>query len=105
MPKCPASHRHEFGISTCPPLPGAEPTVTGGVTRGEQHRYYVEPASFTTLKRGGAKYGFQAEAIVYNGGNQFAEPDQEPRPLYASALQPAMKNREKLNPFLSLPCV
>lgn len=42
-----------------------------GFSRAEQQRKFVEPASFTTLKRGGAQHGFQVEAIVYNGGNLF----------------------------------
>jgi hypothetical protein len=44
---------------------------TSGVTRTEQRRFFVEPARFTTLKRGGALNNFQVEAIVYNGGNLF----------------------------------
>jgi hypothetical protein len=31
----------------------------------------VEPARFTTLKRGGAAHNFQVQAIVYNGGHLF----------------------------------
>jgi hypothetical protein len=41
------------------------------VSRSEQRRYFVEPARFTTLKRGGAANNFQVQAIVYNGGHQF----------------------------------
>ena len=44
---------------------------SSGVTRAQQRRYFVEPARFTTLKRGGAQNNFQVEAIVYNGGNLF----------------------------------
>ena len=44
---------------------------TAGVGRSAQRRYYVEPAHFTTLKRGGHSNNFKVEAIVYNGGNQF----------------------------------
>ena len=44
---------------------------SSGVTRSEQRRYFVEPARFTTLKRGGAAHKFQVQAIVYNGGHQF----------------------------------
>jgi TraM recognition site of TraD and TraG len=54
-----------------PNIPGADAIVSGGVTRSEQRRYFVEPARFTTLKRGGDKNKFQVEAIVYNGGAQF----------------------------------
>lgn len=42
-----------------------------GLQRNEQRRYFVEPAAFTTLKRGGPQHNFQVEAIIYNGGNQF----------------------------------
>jgi hypothetical protein len=44
---------------------------SSGVSRSEQRRYFVEPARFTTLKRGGAANNFQVQAIVYNGGHQF----------------------------------
>ena len=46
-------------------------SALSGITRSEQRRYFVEPARFTTLKRGGDRNGFQVEAIVYNGGNKF----------------------------------
>jgi hypothetical protein len=64
------------GRST-PGVPGAEATVSGGVTRNEQRRSYVEPARFTTLKRGGPVHDFEVEAIVYNGGHKFGSPGQE----------------------------
>lgn len=51
----------------------AERSSSAGVTRSEQRRYFVEPASFTTLKRGGEVYGFQVEAIVYKGGHLFED--------------------------------
>jgi len=44
---------------------------SSGVSRSAQRRYFVEPARFTTLKRGGAQNNFQVEAIVYNGGHLF----------------------------------
>ena len=44
---------------------------SSGVSRSDQRRYFVEPAQFTTLKRGGAQHGYQVESIVYNGGNLF----------------------------------
>jgi type IV secretory pathway TraG/TraD family ATPase VirD4 len=44
---------------------------SSGVTRSEQRRYFVEPARFTTLKRGGAANNYQVQAIVYNGGHLF----------------------------------
>ena len=53
------------------PMPGMEGHHSSGVSRSDQRRYYVEPAQFTTLKRGGAAHEFQVEAIVYNGGHLF----------------------------------
>ncbi len=50
---------------------GAEGAASSGVSRSEQRRYFVEPAAFTTLKRGGPKNDFKVQAIVYNGGHQF----------------------------------
>jgi hypothetical protein len=50
-----------------------------GLSRSEQRRYFVEPATFTTLKRGGPQHGFQVEAIVYNGGHIFYDGN-EPLP-------------------------
>jgi hypothetical protein len=50
-----------------------ERSGSAGVGRSEQRRYYVEPAQFTTLKRGGDVYGFQVEAIVYKGGHLFED--------------------------------
>jgi len=44
---------------------------SSGVSRSEQRRYFVEPARFTTLKRGGPLHNFQVECIVYNGGYLF----------------------------------
>lgn len=54
---------------------------SSGVTRSEQDRYYVEPASFTTLKRGGEAHNFQVHAVVYNGGHQFPNPAGGSEPL------------------------
>ena len=45
---------------------------SSGVTRSEQRRYFVEPSSFTVLKRGGELHHFQVQAIVYKGGHLFA---------------------------------
>jgi len=45
---------------------------SSGVSIGEQRRYLVEPSAFTTLARGGPAYGFEAEAILYKGGQLFA---------------------------------
>jgi hypothetical protein len=50
---------------------GAEGGASSGISRSEQHRYFVEPARFATLKRGGPNNSFQVECIVYNGGQQF----------------------------------
>lgn len=46
---------------------------SGSVSRSEQQRYFVEPARFTTLKRGGEVNNFQVESIVYNGGHVFED--------------------------------
>lgn len=48
-----------------------EQRQSSGVTRSEQRRYFVEPATFTTLKRGGALHDYQVECIAYNGGRLF----------------------------------
>ena len=53
---------------------------SSGVTRSEQRRYFVEPARFTTLKRGGDHHSFQVEAVVYNGGHRFPSAQGEPLP-------------------------
>jgi hypothetical protein len=42
-----------------------------GVSRSEQRRFYVEPALFSTLKKGGALNDFQVQAILFNGGQLF----------------------------------
>ena len=47
------------------------PGHNSGVQRSEQQRKFVDPARFTTLKRGGPQHNFQVESIVYNGGNLF----------------------------------
>ena len=46
---------------------------SGSVSRSEQRRYFVEPAQFTTLRRGGDVYGYQVEAICYKGGHLFED--------------------------------
>ncbi|HLG63106.1 MAG TPA: TraM recognition domain-containing protein [Ktedonosporobacter sp.] len=46
---------------------------SGGVSRNEQRRFFVEPSRFTTLKRGGDVYDFQVETIVYKGGHLFED--------------------------------
>jgi hypothetical protein len=47
---------------------------SGGVNISEDKRFFVEPARFTTLKRGGERNNYQVEAIVYNGGYPFTDP-------------------------------
>jgi hypothetical protein len=47
------------------------PNQTAGISRSQDKRFYIEPAVFTTLKRGGPPFDFQVEAIVYNGGHWF----------------------------------
>jgi len=48
-----------------------QPNHNAGVSRSEQSRNYVDPAVFTTLKRGGPHHNFQVEAICYLGGHMF----------------------------------
>jgi hypothetical protein len=55
-----------------PKNPEEQTSHSSGVTRSDQRRFFVEPSSFTTLKRGGALHDYQVEAIVYNGGHLFA---------------------------------
>ena len=43
-----------------------------GVQFSDQHRYFVEPSVFTTLKRGGPMNNFQVEVIAYLGGYLFS---------------------------------
>jgi hypothetical protein len=45
--------------------------TNSGASIGQQRRYFVEPARFATLRRGGEFNGFQVEAVVYKGGSQF----------------------------------
>jgi hypothetical protein len=45
--------------------------LNSGLSRIEQRRFFVEPATFTTLKRGGPQNDFLVEAIVYLGGHIF----------------------------------
>ncbi len=56
-----------------PKNPDEQRGHNSGVNRSEQKKLFVEPATFTTLKRGGEMHNFQVEAIVYNGGNLFYE--------------------------------
>jgi len=52
-------------------FPNQQPNHSAGITRSEDRRFFVEPSVFTTLKRGGPQFGFQVEAICYNGGHLF----------------------------------
>jgi hypothetical protein len=42
-----------------------------GVSRAEQRRFYVEPASIATLRKGGALNQFCVDAVLFNGGQLF----------------------------------
>jgi TraM recognition site of TraD and TraG len=53
------------------PTMSQQGSFNAGITRSDQRRYFVEPAVFTTLKRGGPHYDFQVQAVVYNGGHLF----------------------------------
>jgi type IV secretory pathway TraG/TraD family ATPase VirD4 len=46
-------------------------TTNSGVSVSEQRRFLIEPAAFTTLKRGGPACGLEVEAILYKGGHLF----------------------------------
>lgn len=53
---------------------------SANVQRSEDRRHFVEPARFTTLKRGGAEANFEVESIVYAGGKLFEGEGREPVP-------------------------
>jgi type IV secretory pathway TraG/TraD family ATPase VirD4 len=62
------------GTHTDPTLtgnPAADAGTSANINRAEQKRFYVEPAQFTTLRRGGAANDFHVEAVVYCGGLLF----------------------------------
>ena len=59
--------RNDLALS----MPQQQGNFNSGLSRSEQRRYFVEPATFTTLKRGGPQHNFQVQAIVYNGGHLF----------------------------------
>lgn len=59
--------------STLPASPELGRTMSSGVSVNEQHRFLVEPSTFTTLKRGGHAYGYEVEAILYKGGQRFRD--------------------------------
>ena len=50
----------------------ASEEARASVTRSDQRRYYVDPAEFTVLRRGGTANHLKVDAIVYNGGHIFA---------------------------------
>jgi hypothetical protein len=52
----------------------AEGATTHGTTTSEQLRRYVDPSWFARLKRGGPKYDYVIECIVYNGGTLYPDP-------------------------------
>jgi len=58
----------------------ADANAQAGISRSEQRRFFVEPARFTTLKRGGSANDYHVEAIVYGGGKLFGEEGAEPLP-------------------------
>jgi hypothetical protein len=65
--------------------PGGDGTMAdasgqAGVQRSEQRRHFIEPARFTTLKRGGPANEFQVEAVAYCGGKLFGQGAAEPLP-------------------------
>lgn len=62
--------RNDGGLPTIQPH-GINGGFNSGLSRSEQRRYFVEPASFTILRRGGPQYNFLVDAIVYNGGHQY----------------------------------
>ena len=59
--------------STTPAALEAQGSTSGSASLSEQRRYYVEPARFTTLKRGGVAYGCEVTAICYKGGHIFSD--------------------------------
>jgi hypothetical protein len=63
-----------------PTGPGLDPTLSAGASSSEQRRYFVEPARFTTLKRGGPAHNHQVECILYNGGMKFQGADEQGTP-------------------------
>ena len=67
------------GISN-PTAPGLERTLSAGASSSEQRRFFVEPGSFPTLKRGGPVHDYHVECIVYNGGMKFKGVDEYGRP-------------------------
>jgi TraM recognition site of TraD and TraG len=69
-----------------PTMQPHDATGQAGMTRGEHEelRRWLEPAAFTTLKKGGVAYANHVQAIAYCGGKLFApdkdDDDQTPKP-------------------------
>ena len=61
----------QSGQTQLPLVPNQQPSQSAGVTRSQDKRYFVEPAEFTTLLRGGPQFNFQVEVICYMGGHLF----------------------------------
>jgi hypothetical protein len=66
--------------STTPATNEREASHSGGLSVSEQRRYFVEPARFTTLRRGGPAHDYHVECIVYNGGMKFDGRDERGNP-------------------------
>ena len=64
-------------------FPMPQPQQAGnnaGVSRSEQRRYFLEPATFTTLRRGGPQHNFLIDAVVFLGGHLFSNGNGERLP-------------------------
>jgi hypothetical protein len=62
-------------------MPASQPQQSAGIDRRDDKRFYVEPAAFTTLRKGGQQNNFQVEAIVYLGGHLFGNGSEERLPF------------------------
>ena len=60
-------------------------STTGTATVTKMKERYVEPGDFTTLYRGGPKYGHLVQAIVYHGGFMFTLRDKDGKTAQAPA--------------------
>jgi hypothetical protein len=58
----------------------ADSQASAGVQRSEQRRPFIEPSSFTTLKRGGETNNFEVEVVAYCGGKMFGKNTDTPLP-------------------------
>ena len=50
-----------------------ERSMSSNVNVNQQRRYFVEPAEFTVLRRGGAPNEYQVEVVIYLGGHLFSD--------------------------------